>query len=47
MASLKIPIPPRITVFLAPRGDHAKPTLGWYTIDVTDGKAVRNPVVKA
>src|SRR5579871_6558534 len=47
IASLKMPIPPRITVFLAPNGDHAKPTLGSYTIEVTEGNAVFNPVRNA
>ena len=28
MASLKMPKPPRTTVFLMPSGDHAKPILG-------------------
>jgi hypothetical protein len=40
---LVVPIPPRITVFFAPNGDHAKPTLGSYTIEVTDGDALRKP----
>src|SRR4029077_9810426 len=47
IASLKIPNPPRMTVFLAPNGDQANPTFGSYTTDVTEGNAVFKPVLKA
>src|SRR5260370_40742068 len=44
IASLKIPNPPRLTVFRAPNGDHAKPIFGSYTSDVKEGKAGCRPV---
>ena len=44
MASLKIPMPPRITVFFDPRGEYAKPIFGSYTTPVTEGNAVCCPV---
>src|SRR5580704_16393533 len=47
IASANIPTPPRITVFVDPFGDQAKPIFGCAAIAVTDGNAVCNPEVMA